>query len=327
MELPPAAPRLDGLAWAFAFLPGSMPALGDPRPPGGPGWDWLHYDLVHSNARAAIEADRSFPAFMLRLLVGADETPRIVTDGEVVAGVLPSFVRSAGADEHEIAWWRFAMRPDRLVTSRRRPVRALTAVWDGIASGHAPEGPVALLDGAIAEFAREARRRVAKLDDELDVAEDALLDLRPSADLGGLGAQLGQARREVTIIKRALAPLARLLAEDAEELPEWAMQGSHDSAHSAVLGTLDDIAALHDRARALQDELTSRLAEETNRRLYIVSVVTTVVMPAALVTGFFGMNTGGMLWQDHRLGTVFAFGLCLFAMLGTLGVLRWKRLL
>ncbi len=105
------------------------------------------------------------------------------------------------------------------------------------------------------------------------------------------------------------------------------MQGSHDSAHSAVLGTLDDIAALHDRARALQDELTSRLAEETNRRLYIVSVVTTVVMPAALVTGFFGMNTGGMLWQDHRLGTVFAFGLCLFAMLGTLGVLRWKRLL
>ncbi len=168
MELPPAAPRLDGLAWAFAFLPGSMPALGDPRPPGGPGWDWLHYDLVHSNARAAIEADRSFPAFMLRLLVGADETPQIVTDGEVVAGVLPSFVRSAGADEHEIAWWRFAMRPDRLVTSRRRPVRALTAVWDGIASGHAPEGPVALLDGAIAEFAREARRRVAKLDDELE---------------------------------------------------------------------------------------------------------------------------------------------------------------
>ncbi len=327
MELPHPAPRLDGLAWAFAFLPGSTSALAGPRPPGGPGWDWIHYDLVHSGARAAIEAEQRFPAFILRLLVGADETPRIVTDGTAVAGVLPGFVRSAGADEHEITWWRFAMVPDRLITCRRRPLRALAAICDGIGGGQLPESPVALLDGAIAAFAREARRRVAVLDDELDAAEDALLDRRPSADLGGLGAQLGQARREVTVIKRALAPLARLLAEDAEELPDWAMQASHDSARSAVLGTLDDIAALHDRARSLQDELASRQAEETNRRLYIVSVVTTVVMPAALVTGFFGMNTGGMLWQDHGLGTVFALGLCAAAMLGTLGVLRWKRLL
>lgn len=327
MDMAHTTPRLDGLAWAFAFVPGHAPASGDPRPPGGPGWDWLHYDLVHSGARAAIEAERGFPAFMLRLLVGTDETPRIVTDGHAVAGVLPSFVRSAGLDEHEVTWWRFAMLPDRIVTCRRRAVRALAAECAGIGTGQAPDGPVALLDDAIAAFAREARRRVAGLDGELDAAEDALLDRRPSADLGGLGAQLGQARREVTVIKRALAPLARLLAEDAEELPDWAMQGSHDSAHSAVLGALDDIAALHDRARSLQDELASRQAEETNRRLYIVSVVTTVVMPAALVTGFFGMNTGGMLWQEHGLGTVFALGLCICAMIGTLGVLRWKGLL
>ena len=327
MELPPTTPRLDSLSWAFAFVPGCPPVCGDPRPPGGPGWDWLHYDLVHSGARAAIEAESSFPSFILRLLVGADETPRIVNDGNAVTGVLPSFVRSVGPDGHAVGWWRFAMRPDRLITCRRRPVRSLTAAWEGIGGGQVPDGPVALLDNAIAEFAREARRRVAALDDELDAAEDTLLDRDPSADLGGLGAQLGQARREVTTIKRALVPLARLLAEDADELPAWAMQASHDTARNQVLSALDDIGALHDRARSLQDELAARQAEETNRRLYIVSVVTTVVMPAALVAGFFGMNTGGMLWAEHGLGTVFAAGLCVLSMVGTLAVLRWKRLL
>jgi zinc transporter len=327
MELPPATPRLDGLAWAFAFAPDHPPAQGDPRPPGEPGWDWLHYDLVHSGARAAIEAEQEFPLATLRLLLGTDETPRFICDGNAVAGVLPSFVRSAGPDDHEIAWWRFAMLPDRMLTCRRRPARTLATVWDAIGSGQAPDGPAALLDGAIGEFAREARRRVSTLDDELDAAEDALLDRAPTADLTGLSARLGQTRREVTVIKRALTPLARLLAEDAEELPSWAKQAPHDTARGAVLGALDDIAALHDRARALQDELAARLAEETNRRLYIVSVVTTLVMPATLVTGVFGMNTGGMLWSEHALGTLYALGVCALAMLATLGVMRWKGLL
>ena len=213
------------------------------------------------------------------------------------------------------------------MTGRRSPARTLVNIWNAITAGTAPENPAALLCLAIADFAREARRRIATLDDALDATEDALLDQGSRSDLGGLGAKLGQARREVTTIKRALTPLARLLAEDDEELPPWASEQGHDAAQNAVTGALDDIAAIHDRAHSLQDELSARLAEETNRRLYIVSVVTTVVMPATLVTGFFGMNTGGMLWADHGLGTVFAFALCAAAMLGTLLVLRRKNLL
>ena len=95
--------------------------------------------------------------------------------------------------------------------------------------------------------------------------------------------------------------------------------------HSA----LDDIAALYDRARSLQDELTTRLAEETNRRLYIVSVVTTLFIPATFITGFFGMNTGGLLWSgdDVPHGTLFAALLCGCAVATTLLLLRAKRLL
>jgi Mg2+ and Co2+ transporter CorA len=79
----------------------------------------------------------------------------------------------------------------------------------------------------------------------------------------------------------------------------------------------------------LHDELTTRLSEETNRRLYLVSVVTTVLLPATFVTGFFGMNTGGMLWGGDETphGTVYATLLCLFAAVVTLLLLRLKKLL
>jgi Mg2+ and Co2+ transporter CorA len=94
-------------------------------------------------------------------------------------------------------------------------------------------------------------------------------------------------------------------------------------------GALDDITALSDRARSLQDELTTRLTQETNRRLYIVSVVTALFMPATFVTGFFGMNTGGLLWGGDEVphGTLFVSMLCGSAVIITLLLLRAKKLL
>jgi Mg2+ and Co2+ transporter CorA len=121
--------------------------------------------------------------------------------------------------------------------------------------------------------------------------------------------------------KLASADRSSSLDQEKAERPELSNFDPHLCDHRS------DIAALHDRARALHDELAARLTEETNRRLYIVSVVTTVVMPATLVTGFFGMNTGGMLWLEQGHGTAFAFCVCLVAIFGTLLLLRWKRLL
>ena len=52
-------------------------------------------------------------------------------------------------------------------------------------------------------------------------------------------------------------------------------------------------------------------------------------MPATFITGFFGMNTGGLLWSGDEVphGTLFAALLCGCAVGLTLLLLRRKRLL
>jgi zinc transporter len=159
--------------------------------------------------------------------------------------------------------------------------------------------------------------------------EDGLIEDGNSAPTADLGGRLGLVRREATRLKRVLTPLSRAFHQDADELPDWAQTDDRDSAERGLHDALDDIAALQDRSRSLQDELTTRLAEETNRRLYIVSIVTTLLMPATFVTGFFGMNTGGLIWSGdgESHGTLYATAICLLAVLVTLLTLRWKRLL
>lgn len=56
---------------------------------------------------------------------------------------------------------------------------------------------------------------------------------------------------------------------------------------------------MRDRAHLLQEVVAIKTAEQTNRNLHVLAVVTTILLPATLITGIFGMNVGGLpLAQD-----------------------------
>lgn len=77
-----------------------------------------------------------------------------------------------------------------------------------------------------------------------------------------------------------------------------------------------------DRARLLQDELNSIIEMVLNDRIYLLTIVTTLLLPATFVTGFFGMNTRNLPYADTEWGTAFAFGLCILAALAMLFFMR-----
>jgi Mg2+ and Co2+ transporter CorA len=56
----------------------------------------------------------------------------------------------------------------------------------------------------------------------------------------------------------------------------------------------------------LHDEVATKLAEQTNRQLYVLSILTALFLPPTLVFGIFGMNTGGLPLTQNPTGTVIA---------------------
>jgi zinc transporter len=99
------------------------------------------------------------------------------------------------------------------------------------------------------------------------------------------------------------------------------------SCHEALAFALEEIAELYERAKLLQEELASRLAENTSRNLYVLSILTAVLLPMTLVTGIFGMNVGGL----PGLHDSSAFAWVMLAILAsgavTLAAFFWRRLL
>ena len=57
---------------------------------------------------------------------------------------------------------------------------------------------------------------------------------------------------------------------------------------------VEDIDADRERAAVTQEELSNRLAEETNRTMYVLSLVAAIFLPLGLLTGLLGINVGGI---------------------------------
>ncbi len=80
------------------------------------------------------------------------------------------------------------------------------------------------------------------------------------------------------------------------------------------------------RAKLLQEELAARNAEETNRNLFILSIVTTIFLPMTLITGIFGMNVAGLPGLEDILAFWWVMlGMAAVALIALL-LLHWKHL-
>ncbi len=82
------------------------------------------------------------------------------------------------------------------------------------------------------------------------------------------------------------------------------------------------VVALRDRAHLLQEEVTLKLSEQTNRHLEVLSIVATVFLPASLVAGIFGMNVKGLPLTEDGYGFIWSMGILIGASLLVFWLLR-----
>ena len=165
-----------------------------------------------------------------------------------------------------------------------------------------------------------------EITEELNVIEDYVYDNAPRDERR----RLAPVRRTVVRIHRHLRTVLTLMrraaASDDDEMP-FGFEDIAGRLTSRLESVDHDIYALQDRARLLHEEIDSKLSSETNRHLYILSIMTAFLLPPTLVTGFFGMNTENLPFAHTDGGTLFA-GLLIAVSIGLAGLwLRKARIL
>jgi zinc transporter len=303
MTLTPTPSPINGLLWAFDFTPNGPVdiTLDTPRTTGQ--FRWLHFSLADNGTRLWVEAQSGFSPAVREALLGHDTYQNSFVEGDTLACVLQDLQRDFDVRHTDrIGTLHVALRPDLMVTARLHPLGFADILRRRLREGAPITGPERALDHLCSAIIENQTQLVVALSNQVQKAEDAVLAGQPAPS----SRALLDIRRRLAIIHRMIDGTQRvfLRLEDDEDLADT-MHPTVEKLSQRMQGLDEDVMGVQAQVRLLRDELELASNQRINRNLYILSVMTVLLMPATLVTGFFGMNTGDLPFV-HAHGTVLA---------------------
>ncbi len=262
---------------------------------------WVHINLGHAGAQHWLHTHAGLGDDFFEALSSGSRSTRIDREGDALLAVINDVTFDFSFDASDVATLWVWVTEALVVTARLHPLRSVDRLRAAIKNGETLESSVALLDHLFNDQADELQQIARKTAERLDDIEDALLagrDDRTSAPLAGL-------RRLMVRLQRLLAPEPSALTRTLSRPPRWVAEGDVARlmrTNDEFALVLRDIGALQERIKLLQDESATRVAEENNRSLFILTMVTVLALPINLIAGLMGMNVGGIPLADSKHG-------------------------
>lgn len=232
----------------------------------------------------------------------AQEGPQSSQDGDTPTQVdaAPFFIVVADTTKPDVA---AALRRAQLECQQASPARLLYLVFDSIVDSYFPA--------------------IDALDDEIDALEDRVV--APARDL----------LTDIFAVKRRLVDARRLLVSTRDASMHLQRDGGIplNSEHQLYLRDLyDHISRLLDTVETQRDLLNnaldiylSSIANRTNEVMKVLTVLSTIALPALVMTGVYGMNVKGLPFINSNYAAEAVAGLTLLLTVGLLGLLRYLR--
>ena len=304
------AKPIAGLVYAVRFHGDGTPEdLNVNRPiADGEGWLWLHFNLADARACHFLDAATPLPQPARALLVSADEHQQLHGSNVCIYGVLADLVCGLSGATEEIGFLHFALTESVFISSRRHQLNGIEATRKELRRGLKVQTPAVLLEVIIGQMTESLDRVADGLANQLDHAEERIL----ADELNTDRKLVGTVRRTTVRVHRQLVTLRSLMHRFEHDIEAFANPALSLPTHKLGqrLDWLDtEIVELRDRSRLLQEEIMLKSSEQTNRSLHLLSIVTTVFLPATLVAGIFGVNVGGLPLTSNSSGFLWVMAL------------------
>ena len=263
-------------------------------PKGKSDFVWLHFNLSDAAAEASIRKHlNAVPEFFEALHEGSRST-RIEDAHDTLIAVVNDVAYEFAFDPAEMASLWLNVGPHMALSARSHPLRSIDRLRDSVKNGKKPlESSVSFLNHLLREQGDVLVRIVRDATVQVDVVEDKFLVGR----LHNRRADLGKLRRVLVRLQRLLAPEPGALFRLLRLPPPWVSERDLEELRQATEEfslTIRDMSELKERIKLLQEEIAAQVSEETNRSVFVLTMVTVLALPINIVAGLLGMNVGGV---------------------------------
>ncbi len=262
---------------------------------------WVHLDFTQPAARTWVLEQSGLDELEAEALLAEETRPRSTVFDNGLLVILRGVNLNPGADPEDMVSIRLWVEKQRVISLRRRRLLSVDDLRKNIARGVGPRTSAGLL----VDMADRLVARAADVVDSIDESVDELQQQVVTGETRRLRSALADLRREAIALRRYLAPQREAMNRLAVDRNPWLgdverLRLREES--DRVTRYVEDLDAARERAGVTQEELNSRLSEQMNNRMYILSLIAGIFLPISFVTGLLGINVGGIPAAENPWG-------------------------
>ena len=286
------------------------------------GFLWLHFDIRDLAARQWLSGESGLSDIAIQTLLCEETRPHVWRENNTVVMALRGVNLNPNSDPEDMVAVRIYADEHRVITARRRSLKSLRELASSMQAGRGPSSAAAMLAELTGQLTVQLLEAIETLEDQMDALEEVILDDANKQRRF----HVMELRRKCILLRRYLAPqreaLARLYVESFTWLNEKQRMQQRNIADQLVR-YVESLDVIKDRAAVVQEELASRVADQLNTRMYILSMVAALFLPLGFILSIFDLQIGGIPLTDYSYGA-FALVTTLLATV-TLQILIFRR--
>ena len=298
--------------FAFAFRSGLGQAMSDfaeaEATAGDADFVWVHLDLGDATARAWL-CRRPWPADVVQLVAAPIQRGRLFITPDLVYGHLRDFRADPGSGTLQAGSLCVVASQTLLVTGRRLPLRSVEEVRRRVETrAIRPDSPFALITEFFRALNDTGEGLLQEATERLTAIESKILKRGGAAHRENILEMRGQSIRVARDMAYKRTAMLELTRERPALYPADEFERFNRQIHrySALVEDAQDYA---EHCQFLLEELRAQVEEETNRNLYILTMVSVIFLPATLIASVWGTNVGGIPFSSSPNGFWMVSGL------------------
>jgi zinc transporter len=260
---------------------------------------WLHFDLNHPDTELWIQEKLNLNDIVWDFLLSEETRPRTSILGESLLISLRGVNLNPNSEPEDMVAVRVFADQNRIISATRRNLMSIRDIAEACKK---QSGPIGVSDF----IATLSDLMINRVSDTIDDMEESLVDIEDQIlkdHLTGTRNGLTAIQHKSIYLRRYMGPQRAAMQKLYKvRLPWFDKQSSleiREITHQLRI-YIDDLDEIRDRANLHQEGLSSRMTEQLNGRLYVLSLVTAIFLPLSFLTGLFGINLGGIPGAENR---------------------------
>lgn len=269
---------------------------------------WIHLNYTAQRSKQWLLNKSGLDKVTAKALLTEEVRPRSVVSSEGILLFLRGVNMNPGQDPEDMVSIRVWLGKNMIVTTRKRKLLSIDDICHAIDNGLGPKTPIEFMCTLNDRIIDRMSDVLEELDDQVDDLDHDVLTVESHL----LRPKIAEIRRQAVLIRRYLAPQREALNRlymDNTKLIDANVRVHLREANDRIIRYIEDLDSARERAAIAQEELSSRLSEQLNGRMYILSVVAVIFLPLSFVTGLLGINVGGIPGAESPWGFAIVCGL------------------